>query len=121
MNEDRHSGRPRGRHVFVCSSVGFRTLPFLERATESLGLRCRFQDMGTIGDAIQQCLAETDIVEDLRPFRKWKIGGHDDRRAFGSIGDDLKQQFGPNVGQRDVTDLIDGDQSVARPSCQRTA
>ena len=39
-----------------------------------------------------------------------------ERRAFGAIGDDLKQELGADIGERDVADLVNGDQVIPRPS-----
>ena len=39
--------------------------------------------------------------------------------AFGSLGDDLEQQFGGGLGQRHIAEFIDDDQLHARPSSTR--
>ena len=45
-----------------------------------------------------------------------KIRRQDQRRALGPVGDDLKQQLGADVGERDVADLVNGDQVIPRPA-----
>lgn len=74
--------------------------------------------MSSIGDSIQQCLAEARIRKHLRPFGKRKVGGHDQRGSLGPFGDHLKQELGSDVGQRHVADFVEHDHVVAQPACQ---
>ena len=67
----RRSGRRLGRRFcrrFRRRSARFGRLTFLQRSAESIGFRSGFQDVSTVGNAIQQCLAEPNIAEDLSPF-----------------------------------------------------
>ena len=58
--------------------------------------------MRLIGEPVEHGLAEPGIGEDLRPFRKRQVGGHNDGRFLRPLGDDLEEQFGGNLGQRDI-------------------
>jgi hypothetical protein len=77
--------------------------------------------VSAVGNSIQECFAEPDIAKDLSPFRKRQIRGHDDRGSFRAIGDNLEEQFGANVGKRNVADFINGNQFIAEPSGEHAA
>lgn len=58
--------------------------------------------MCAVGDAIQQRLAQSRIRKHLGPFRERQIGDHDQRGAFGSLGDHLKQELRTSISGVDI-------------------
>ena len=55
------------------------------------------------------------------PFGERQIGGDDYGRLLGAFGDNLEQKLGAHLGQWHVSHLIERDQIVTGPACQRTA
>jgi hypothetical protein len=55
--------------------------------------------VGTIGDAVEQRLAEAVVGEDRRPLGERQVGDDDDGSLLGAIGDDLEEHLGSDVGQ----------------------
>ncbi len=49
----------------------------------------------------------------MRPFRERQVSGDDGRGALTSFGDDLKQQFGTDLGERYVAEFVDAQQFEA--------
>ena len=64
-------------------------------------------DLTVMGQSIQQGCRQSGVAEDLGPFGEGQVGCHQDRGPFVAIGEDLKQQLGSLLGERDVTELID--------------
>ena len=58
--------------------------------------------MCLIGEPIEYSFAEPGVGEDLRPFREGQVGGHDDSGLFCSLGDDLEEQLGSELGERNI-------------------
>ena len=96
-------------------------LALVEGPTEAIGVGARFEDVGTVGDAVEQRFAEAGVGDDLGPLGERQIGGQDHGRLLGPFGDHLEQELGADLGERDVADLVDGDQVVARPAGQDPA
>lgn len=90
--------------------------PFLDRSAEAVGIRSRFDDVRPIRNPIQQRLAEPRIRNHLRPFREGQVRRENHRRLLRSFRDYLEQKLGSYIRHRNVTDLINGDQVVSRPS-----
>ena len=108
----------RDRHFHgsaVVSAFGSLLL-FLRRSAEAIGFRARFQDVSAIGDSIQQRFAEPRVGDHLRPFGKRQVCGQYHGGLLGSLGHNLKQELGADLGQRHLSDLVDGDQVVATPA-----
>ncbi len=49
------------------------------------------------------------------------VGGDDDSGLFGSLCDDLEEQFSCDFGQRNIAEFIDDDQFHTGPSGQHAA
>jgi len=81
----------------------------------------RLNDVRSVGQAIQQGLAEPGIGEHLGPFREREVGRNDHRGFFCTLRDHRKQQFRPQFRQGDIAQFIDTDQIVARPTRNRPA
>lgn len=50
--------------------------------------------MGLVGEPVEHGLAEPCVGEDLWPLREGQVGGDDNGCFFGSLGNDLEEQFG---------------------------
>jgi hypothetical protein len=64
---------------------------------------------------------QSRVGEDLWPLGEGQVGGDDDGGLFGSLCDDLEQQLGGDLGQRNVAEFIDNDQLHAGPAGQHAA
>ena len=95
-------------------SVRFYSLLLLLRgAAEAIRFCAGLQDVSAVGDAIEQRFAQPRVGNDLRPLGERQVCGQHHRRPLGALGHHLKQELGADLCQRDVSDLIDGDQIVA--------
>ena len=99
------------------SVVGFASflLPF-ERPPETIRFGAGFEDVRSIGDAVQQRFAEPGIWNHLRPFRERQVGRKNHAGSFGPFGDDLEQELRTDFRQRNITDFVNGDQIVTAPA-----
>ena len=100
-----------------CVRSAFFFLP-LDGAPKAIGVRSGLDDVGAVGDAIEQCFAESRIWKHRRPFRKRQVGRDEDGRLLGALGDDLKQKLRPGFFERNITHLIDGQQFPPLPTIQ---
>src|SRR5580700_1649017 len=87
-------------------------------APESVGLVSCLQDVGAVGDTVEEGLAEAGVGEDRRPLRERQVGGDDDGGLLCPIGDDLEEHLGSDLGQGNVAHLIEGDQVPLLPSAR---
>ena len=76
---------------FSLPSFQLSFLATLDRPPEPIRFRARLYDVSAIRNPIDQRFAQPVICEDLRPFRKWKIGRDDQGCSFSPIGDNLEQ------------------------------
>jgi len=90
-------------------------------APESVGLVSCLQDVGAVGDTVEEGLAEAGVGEDRRPLRERQVGGDDDGGLLCPIGDDLEEHLGSDLGQGNVAHLIEGDQVPLLPSGESAA
>ena len=65
----------------------------LEALTEAIGFADEFEDMGAMGQAIQEGGREAFITKDLRPFSKMEVGGDDESDFFMQGGAELKDEL----------------------------
>ena len=66
-----------------------------------------------MGQAIRNCARETLRAEDTGPFIEWQVGGDDDGAALVALGDDLEQQPGAGLAERNEAEFIDDQQVLA--------
>jgi len=72
--------------------------------------------VGSVGDSIEESLAEPSVWDHLGPFGKRQVGGYDDGSLFRPFSDDLEEELGAEVCHGHVAYLVDGDQVVAIPA-----
>src|SRR3954451_6167586 len=82
----------------------------LEAVAEAPGLGAGVDDVGLVGDAVDDGLGETGVGEDLGPFAEGQVGGDDQAAAFVAFGDDLEDELGSALGQGQVAQLIQADE-----------
>jgi hypothetical protein len=82
----------------------------LEAVTEAPGLGAGVDDVRAVREAIDDGLREPRIGEDLGPFAEGQVGGDDQAAAFVALGEDLEDELGGAVGQREVAELVDDDE-----------
>ena len=63
-----------------------------------------------MSESVKQCAGEPLGAKDLRLFLEGQIGGHHEAVVFIGPADDLKEQFGPGLGERNVSQFIDDQQ-----------
>src|SRR4051794_6597333 len=79
----------------------------LEAMAEAPALGAGVDDVGLVGDAVDDGLGETGVGEDLGPFAEGQVGGDDQAAAFVAFGDDLEDELGSALGQGQVAQLVD--------------
>ena len=92
--------------------------PFLvvagEAVAEAPGLGAGLDDVGLVGEPVDDGLGEPGVGEHLGPLAEGEVGGHDQRAAFVALGDDLEDDFGGALGQRQVAEFVEDDEFGAR-------
>ena len=66
-----------------------------------------------MGEAIEDSAGKTLRSEDLGPFVEGQVRGDDDRAALVALRDDLEQEFGPGLGERNEAELVDEEKVLA--------
>jgi hypothetical protein len=74
-------------------------LALIEGASEAVGVGPRLKDVGAVGDAVEQRLAEAGVGDDLGPLGEGQIGGQDHGGFLGAFGDHLEQELRADLGQ----------------------
>src|SRR3954468_5499027 len=82
----------------------------LEAVAEAPALGAGVDDVGLVGDAVNDGLGQAGVGEDLGPFAEREVGGDDQAAAFVAFGDDLKDELGGARGQGQVAQLIEADE-----------
>src|ERR1039458_9481191 len=86
----RWSGDARG------ASLGWGSASFvglaLEAVAEAPGLVAGVDDVGAVGEAVDDGFRESGVGEDLRPFAEREVCGDDHRRAFVALADDRSEE-----------------------------
>ncbi len=97
---------PDRARVFARGSDGLRGLPG-EAVAEAPGLAAGVDDVRAVCEPVNDGFREAGVGEDLRPLAEWEVRRDDQRAAFVAFGEDLEDEFGGAVGQREVAELID--------------
>jgi hypothetical protein len=60
-----------------------------------------------VSEPVKQCTGKSLGAKDLAPFLEGQVGGH--HKAVMLIGpaDDLEEQLGPGLGERDISQFIE--------------
>ena len=68
-------------------------LALLQGSAKAVRVSPGLNDVGAVGNAIDQRLAEPCIGNHLRPFRERQVGSNDDCSLLGPFGNDLEQEL----------------------------
>jgi hypothetical protein len=71
------------------------------------GLCAGVDDVGSVGDAVDDGLREASVGEHLRPLPEWEVGGDDQAGALVALGDDLEDELGGALGQGEIPELVE--------------
>ena len=86
----------------------------LQARLEPVAVAGDVEDVHVVGEAVEQGTGQTFVTgEDLRPFREWKIGRHDQAGLLVAPAEEAEQMLGATAIQRDVTEFVDYDQVIA--------
>ena len=64
-------------------------------------------DDGMVEQTVEECRGDDWVTEDLTPFGKASIAGQDHGALFVAGIDELEEEVGTAVGDREVADLVD--------------
>jgi hypothetical protein len=70
-------------------------------------------DVGLVGDAVDDGGGESWVDEGLGPFAERGVGGNGDSGSFLSFGEDLEEQLGGVLVEADVAEFVDREEVVA--------
>ena len=63
-----------------------------------------------MGEPVQQGAGQPLRAEDLRPLVEGQVGGDQDGPSLVALAEDLEEELGPGLGERDEAQLIDDQQ-----------
>ena len=67
--------------------------------------------MNAVGEPVQQGAGQPLRTEDLRPLVEGQVGGDQDGPSLVALAEDLEEELGPRLGERDEAQLIDDQQA----------
>ena len=74
---------------------------------EAPGFAAGVDDVGAVGEPVDDGLGEAGVGEDPGPLAEGEVGGHDQAAAFVAFGEDLEDEFGGAVGEREIPQFIE--------------
>ena len=81
----------------------------LHAFTKAIRLAEKFEDRGTVSEAIEQGCGKLFVVKNLGPIPKAQIGGDQERDPFVEGGAQLEDELCAILGQGDEAEFIDDD------------
>jgi len=73
-------------------------------------------DHGMVKEAVEECVGDDRIAEDLAPFGEAMVAGEDHGAFFVTDVDQLEEQVGGAVGNREIADLVPSQPCFAWPA-----
>ena len=73
---------------------------------EATVVAVQLEDVDVLGQPVEQRASQPFGAEDLGPFVEGQIRGHERRCLLVALGEDLEQQLGAGLRQRDVAELV---------------
>ena len=109
---ERAVGERRGGSAARSGSCGLCSAAFVlgESVVEAPGFGAGVDDVGSVGEPVNDRLGEAGVGEDFRPFAEGEVGGHDQAAAFVAFGEDLEDELGGAVGQGEVAEFVEDDE-----------
>jgi hypothetical protein len=71
------------------------------------------QDLGMVHDPVDHRCGDDLVTEDVAPTGERQVGGQDQRGVFVAAGDQLEEQVRGVLFERDISDLVDDEQTDA--------
>jgi hypothetical protein len=105
------------RYVTIFGASEDASIAVLEAPTVVAGL----DDVAMMRQAIQHGGGHSGVAEYLRPIRKCQIGSDEQRRVFVQLADQVEQQLAAWLAERQVAQLVDGNEIVASQFLGETA
>ena len=68
------------------------------------------QDVGVVGETVQQRAGEPFRTEGLGPFVEGRVGGHQDGAPLLALGEDFEEQLRPGARQGREAQFVDDQQ-----------
>jgi hypothetical protein len=81
-----------------------------ESVFEAPGLAAGLDDVGAVGEPVDDCFGEARVGEDSGPLAEGEVGRDDQRGALVAFGDDLEDELGRAFGEREVAELVDDEE-----------
>ena len=75
--------------------------------TEAIAGAFDLDDDGMVEQTVEECRSDDRVAEDLAPFGKAAIAGQDHGALFVAGIDELEEEIGAAVGDRQIADLVD--------------
>ena len=88
-------------------------LVMLVAGGESVAGGAGFDDVGFVGEAVDDGGGESGVGEGFGPFGEGGVGGDGDGCSFFSFGEDLEEEFSGFLVEVDVAEFVDGEEVVA--------
>ncbi len=80
---------------------------------EAVGVSLDLDDDGVVEQAIEESGGDDVVTEDLAPLLEGAVGGEDHGAALVSGVDQLEEEVGAALRERQVTDLVDDQERVS--------
>ena len=74
---------------------------------EPPGLGAGVDDVGFVGESVDDRFGESGVREDAGPLAEGEVGRDDQAAAFVAFGEDLEDEFGGAVGEREIPQFIE--------------
>ena len=84
-------------------------LPLLaagEPVAKAPGLLAGLDDVGLVGEAVDDRLGQARVREHFRPLAERQVGGDDQRAALVALGEHLEDQLRGALGQGEIPELV---------------
>jgi hypothetical protein len=81
---------------------------------EAPALVAGLDDVAVVREPVQQRRRHLGIDEHARPFAEGQVGRDDDGRALVEPADQMEQQLAARLCERQIAELVDGDQINTR-------
>jgi hypothetical protein len=81
-----------------------------EAVAEAPGLGAGVDDVRAVGEPVDDGLREPCVGEHLGLFTEWEVGGDDQAGSLVALGEDLEDELGCAVGEREVAELVEHQQ-----------
>ena len=78
-----------------------------EAVFEAPGFGAGVDDVGAVGEPVDDGFGEPRVGEDFRPLAEGEVRGDDQAAAFVAFGEDLEDEFGGAVGEGEVAEFVE--------------